>query len=409
VTIKFNDNDTSLTLGAVTATGTGAKTLALFTGCNGNGDREAIIFTGEIADSSDAAPTSLQVNFRTQTGSQSYVSLSGVNTFTGPITLVQGDGPPTGYLVIGGVRAPASGAKTVGTGTLGNGNYPGNIALASGTILEYDSTAAQILAGDISGNGALAMAASGKLTLTGTNNYGGTTSVSAGTLLVNGTNSGSGAVSVASAATLGGTGTIGGNVTYSAGALAQFTESSPLTISGALILNDNVVHLILPTTLAAGTYTLANYNPSGSTGTFAATPVIDSGSLASGASATVETTDGIVSLNVVGSGSPYDTWAASHAGGQAANLDYNNDGVANGIAYFMGATGLATNPGVVNGKVAWPHSAAATGITYKVLTSKNLADWSDVTADAIDAAGFLSYTLPTSTPKLFVRLEVLVP
>ena len=73
MTIKFNDNDTSLTLGAVTATGTGAKTLALFTGCNGNGDREAIIFTGEIADSSDAAPTSLQVNFRTQTGSQSYV------------------------------------------------------------------------------------------------------------------------------------------------------------------------------------------------------------------------------------------------------------------------------------------------------------------------------------------------
>jgi len=102
----------------------------------------------------------------------------------------------------------------------------------------------------------------------------------------------------------------------------------------------------------------------------------------------------------------YAGWAATYAGGQAANLDYNNDGVANGIAYFMGATGRATLPGVVNGHVAWPHDASATGITYKVLTSANLADWTDVTADA---GGFLTYTLPTGDPTRFVRLEVLVP
>jgi len=105
----------------------------------------------------------------------------------------------------------------------------------------------------------------------------------------------------------------------------------------------------------------------------------------------------------------YAGWAATYAGGQSANLDYNNDGVQNGIAYFMGATGLATLPGVVNGQLAWPHDANATGITYKVLTSANLADWTDVTGAAVDAGGFVTYTLPTGNPKLFVRLEVVAP
>jgi autotransporter-associated beta strand protein len=34
----------------------------------------------------------------------------------------------------------------------------------------------------------------------------------------------------------------------------------------------------------------------------------------------------------------YDTWAAANAGGQDANLDYDNDGVANGIEYIVGGT-----------------------------------------------------------------------
>ncbi|MEI6607864.1 MAG: hypothetical protein WCP35_21390, partial [Verrucomicrobiota bacterium] len=37
----------------------------------------------------------------------------------------------------------------------------------------------------------------------------------------------------------------------------------------------------------------------------------------------------------------YATWAGQYAGGQAANLDSNNDGVQNGIAYFMNETGRA--------------------------------------------------------------------
>jgi hypothetical protein len=77
----------------------------------------------------------------------------------------------------------------------------------------------------------------------------------------------------------------------------------------------------------------------------------------------------------------------------------------------MGATGLATNPGVVNTggvmTVSWPHDPNAVGITYKVQTSENLESWADVTA--VDANGFLTYTVPPGSPRLFVRLAVEVP
>jgi autotransporter-associated beta strand protein len=242
VSVRFNDNDTSLTFSNVTATGTGAKTLALFTGNNGNGDREAMIFTGAIADSSDGSPTALAVTFRTQTGSTSWVSLSGVNTFTGPITLTPYDGNPTGTLVIGGVRAPATGANTVGTGKLGNGNYPGAIALGTKTILEYDSTAAQILSGPISGVGVLTKTGSGTLTLSGTNTYKGDTTVSAGTLVL---------------------GTTGVSTFYLTDfANNRITGAGTATLNGTLAIDTSAV------TVSVGSWTLVNVTTKNYGGTF---------------------------------------------------------------------------------------------------------------------------------------------
>jgi fibronectin-binding autotransporter adhesin len=55
----------------------------------------------------------------------------------------------------------------------------------------------------------------GTMTLTAANTYGGPTSVTAGTLLVNGTNSGTGVVNVSNSAVLGGTGSIAGAVNLS--------------------------------------------------------------------------------------------------------------------------------------------------------------------------------------------------
>ncbi len=110
----------------------------------------------------------------------------------------------------------------------------------------------------------------------------------------------------------------------------------------------------------------------------------------------------------------YGTWADAHAGNGTPTEDFDKDGVPNGVEYFMGAAdGFTPNPTVmVSGgvrKVSWPHSATATGTTFKVKTSLDLADWTtDVTVDAIDADGKVEYTLPATSSKLFVRLEVTV-
>ena len=190
--------------------------------------------------------------------------------------------------------------------------------------------------------------------------YTGTTTVNAGALLVNGNHSGTGAVTVASDASLGGTGALGGNVSYASGALALFTNPSlPLDITGTLTLSDNVVHLALAESLAAGTYRLVNFNPIGSTGTFASTPVIDSGVLTTGATATVVTNaeTGAVDLTLTGSGivvgAGYASWATSQGltgtsgDGSGTDPDFdadpNKDGIQNGLAWILGADALG-NP-----------------------------------------------------------------
>jgi hypothetical protein len=70
--------------------------------------------------------------------------------------------------------------------------------------------------GNITGSGSLAFNGPGRMVVSGTNSYSGTTTVSAGTLLINGDNAGAtGAVNVASGAVLGGNGTVGGATTIS--------------------------------------------------------------------------------------------------------------------------------------------------------------------------------------------------
>jgi autotransporter-associated beta strand protein len=154
-----------------------------------------------------------------------------------------------------------------------------------------------------SGGGGLTVQSSapnGVLSLSGANTYTGNTTVSSGTLLVNGS-TGIGTVTVSSGAILGGTGTIGSNVVLNSGAVALLTNGATLTISGKLTLNNNTVDLNLPSNLAAGTYTLATYLAAGSSGSFNSTPVILSGSIASGDVATVTTSGGTVSLVVASS------------------------------------------------------------------------------------------------------------
>jgi fibronectin-binding autotransporter adhesin len=84
-------------------------------------------------------------------------------------------------------------------------------------------------------------AGAGKWILAGNNTYTGATNVEGGTLLVNGNQTGAGLTTVASGGTLGGTGTLGGNVLFEQGSsfVTQFVSGGidPLAIMGNLDLS----------------------------------------------------------------------------------------------------------------------------------------------------------------------------
>ncbi len=98
-----------------------------------------------------------------------------------------------------------------------------------------DSTFSGVISGTLSG---LTKSGTGMLTLSGTNTYGGTTTVSNGTLRIDGDSSGAlGALTVVSGAFLGGNGSYGGSITLNDGAalscVLNLTDST-LTCGGQL-------------------------------------------------------------------------------------------------------------------------------------------------------------------------------
>lgn len=129
------------------------------------------------------------------------LTLSGNNSYTGGTTI------SAGTLEIGSA------------GRLGGGSYAGAIANSGNFI--YSGTNAQTLSGIISGTGALTQNAASTLTLSGNNTYSGTTTINAGTLLLNNANAITGsAVTVANGATL----SMSGYLTY--------LNTNPVTITG---------------------------------------------------------------------------------------------------------------------------------------------------------------------------------
>jgi hypothetical protein len=106
----------------------------------------------------------------------------------------------------------------------------------------------------------------------------------------------------------------------------------------------------------------------------------------------------------------FTAWAATNAPGQTPEQDYDNDGVENGVEYFMGQTGSSFTalPGLdASNKVTWTMDPAYQG-TYEVQTSSDLVNWMNVAPKPVPSGGTLSYTLPTGVPggKSFVRLLV---
>jgi fibronectin-binding autotransporter adhesin len=140
-----------------------------------------------------------------------------------------------------------TGATSIASGTLqlGNGGTTGSVVgdIANNATLVFDRSDASTYAGLVTGTGSLEQQGSGTIVLTGNNAYAGPTAVRAGSLIVNGDQSAAtGTTSVDAGGTLGGKGSIGGDVNVADGGTLSPGDvgSAPgtLAIKGSLALSD---------------------------------------------------------------------------------------------------------------------------------------------------------------------------
>lgn len=182
----MNFNRGSLTLGNSSALGTGSLTLTSDSGANNLNVTSGLTFSNNLILSNSLALAG--------TGDMTWAG-SVLNGGAGRVINRTGKTDITGNVYLS--ESSGSG-RTLTFG--GNNNGSGSV---SGVIANYNGVGGTA--------GGITKAGTGTWTLSGTNTYTGTTTVSAGALIINGDNSAAtGTVIVATNATLGGAGTIGG-------------------------------------------------------------------------------------------------------------------------------------------------------------------------------------------------------
>lgn len=136
-----------------------------------------------------------------------------------------------------GDTAVNEGTLQIGAGA-DAGTFTGDVSVAAGATFAFNRTGETTYGGALSGAGDFAKQGAGVVTLTGdSSGFTGTTTVSAGTLLVGSGGAGAlgGTVEVELGGTLGGSGTISGNATVD-GTLAAGNSPGTLTFEGNLTL-----------------------------------------------------------------------------------------------------------------------------------------------------------------------------
>ena len=238
------------------------------------------------------------------------------NTVSGSGSLIQAG---AGILTLAGANA-YSGGTIISNGVLqiGSGGAIGSGNVADNTSLVFNNNSpSNLVSGNVSGAGSLAILGGGTVALAGANIFSGGIAVSNGTLLVN-NSAGSGTVTVFNGGTLSGTGVIGGaaviqsggifspgnpngrltingNFTTAAGSILNFalgTNSDSAAVGGNLVLN-GTLNIANAGGLTNGIYNLFTYG-----GSLAGVPVLGS-TPSLGKTYTLSTdTPGIVSLAV---------------------------------------------------------------------------------------------------------------
>lgn len=269
-----------------------------------------LIANGQAIDTANATPIFANGTVFL-TGANFYFGGTVIQTGTAKINGINNFGGANygGLTFNGGTLQYATAAS--GSGSLDISSGAGIYVASGGGIIDLSGNSVTYAnAIGKNGSGSLTVTSSvpnGVLTLSGANTYAGGTTVNGPmTLTVNnvtGSATGSGSVTVNTGATLSGTGIIFGNVTLQSGALATFTQGSPLTV-GVVTLNNNTATVNVPggTPLGAGNYTLMNYTAAGSSGAFNSVPTYTGAGVAAGTASTITTSGGVVTLAVVVSG-----------------------------------------------------------------------------------------------------------
>ena len=196
----------------------------------------------------------------------------------------------------GGINLDKGRVVVDGTGQLGSGSHGGLIGIASGSTFHYGSSADQTLSGVIRGAGLLLKdTANSTLTLTGLNKFNGAIDLDAGRLVIGG------------AGQLG-SGFYAGGLDINSGSIFQYGSSASQTVSGVisgagLLLKDTAGSTLTLTganthsgaiELDVGRLLIANAGQLG-LGSYAGAVVINSGSVFQYASSVDQTLSGVVS------------------------------------------------------------------------------------------------------------------
>ncbi|MCX6857324.1 MAG: autotransporter-associated beta strand repeat-containing protein [Verrucomicrobia bacterium] len=334
-------------------------------------------------------------------------------TATGTLNLTGGTLTVAGDILRGAATGTSNATVRLSGGTLNMGGHDLGAAGSGALIFTVESGTLQNVA-SINGTAGLTKTTAGILSVAGTNTYTGPTTISSGTLALAAINTlpatdvsiGSATLNAATFTDTLGTLNVTGTsvINLGSGAALTFADSSAITWAGTLSVTGTFVS---GSSLRFGTSAIA----------LTATQL---GKISGGgfSSFSLNSSGYLVGSN----GATYTTWQSANSSAGAFTADHDNDGVANGIEYFIGGnsntTGQTVLPSITDTSgtlsITWTKSATypgTYGTHFWIETTDTLTGiWTTETlgGNVTQIGNNITYTFPASARR-FARLKVVGP